>query len=91
MGFILNRLNISITGMEAWAGVSYFPSWMEIMVTVSIVTFGFVIFAMAARYLPVFKHEAQSNHLPEYDEFTRDLEMVSRGTHQELYNEISSR
>jgi Ni/Fe-hydrogenase subunit HybB-like protein len=54
LGFVLNRMNISITGMEGWAKAGYFPSWMEIAVTVMIVALGFAAFALAARYLPVF-------------------------------------
>jgi Ni/Fe-hydrogenase subunit HybB-like protein len=54
LGFVLNRMNVSITGMEGWAKVGYFPSWMEIAVTVMIVALGFAAFALAARYLPVF-------------------------------------
>jgi Ni/Fe-hydrogenase subunit HybB-like protein len=54
VGFVLNRMNVSITGMEGWAKTGYFPSWMEIAVTVMIVALGFVGFALAARYLPVF-------------------------------------
>jgi Ni/Fe-hydrogenase subunit HybB-like protein len=56
LGFVLNRMNVSITGMEASAGVRYFPSWIEIMVTFSIVTAGFIVFGAAARHLPVFVH-----------------------------------
>jgi Ni/Fe-hydrogenase subunit HybB-like protein len=54
LGFVLNRMNVSITGMEGWAKAGYFPSWMEISVTVMIVALGFTAFAIAARYLPVF-------------------------------------
>jgi Ni/Fe-hydrogenase subunit HybB-like protein len=54
LGFVLNRMNVSITGMEGWAKAGYFPSWMEIAVTVMIVAIGFVAFALAVRYLPVF-------------------------------------
>lgn len=54
LGFVLNRMNISITGMEGWARANYFPSWMEIAVTVMIVALGFAAFALASRYLPVF-------------------------------------
>lgn len=54
LGFVLNRLNLSITGMEGWAKAGYFPSWMEISVTVMVVAIGFAVFALAARYLPVF-------------------------------------
>jgi Ni/Fe-hydrogenase subunit HybB-like protein len=56
-GFITNRLNISVTGMEAASGVSYFPKWTEIGVTLFIVALGFGIFYQAAKRLPVFEHE----------------------------------
>jgi Ni/Fe-hydrogenase subunit HybB-like protein len=55
LGFVLNRLNVSLTGLEAYAGGGYFPTWQEIAVTMGIVAFGFVAFALAARYLPVFR------------------------------------
>ncbi|MEK7726952.1 MAG: NrfD/PsrC family molybdoenzyme membrane anchor subunit [candidate division KSB1 bacterium] len=54
LGFVLNRINVSITGMEGWAKAGYFPSWMEVTITVMIVAVGFALFALAARYLPVF-------------------------------------
>ncbi|MEW5976887.1 MAG: NrfD/PsrC family molybdoenzyme membrane anchor subunit [Acidobacteriota bacterium] len=54
LGFIMNRLNISVTGMEASSGVAYFPSWTELSVTAMIVAAGFVLFGLAVRYLPVF-------------------------------------
>ncbi len=54
LGFITNRLNVSITGMEASAGLHYFPKWTEIAITASIVAAGFAIFGLAAKYLPIF-------------------------------------
>jgi c(7)-type cytochrome triheme protein len=54
MGFIVNRLNVAITGMTASSGVVYVPSWMELAVTISIVAAGFGLFALAVRYLNVF-------------------------------------
>jgi c(7)-type cytochrome triheme protein len=57
MGFVVNRLNIAITGMTASSGVSYVPSWMEFAVTLMIVAFGFVAFRLAVQYLPVFPNE----------------------------------
>jgi Ni/Fe-hydrogenase subunit HybB-like protein len=56
IGFMVNRLNIAITGMESYAGVRYFPKWTEISVTVAIVAAGFAIFGMAVKYLPIFEH-----------------------------------
>ena len=78
MGFVLNRLNISITGMEGWAGKAYFPSWMEIMVTISIVTAGFIVFALAAKYLPLFKHEKPHVRVKPEAEWIEDLRSVSQ-------------
>ncbi len=54
LGFITNRLNVAITGMEASAGIHYFPKWTEIAVTGSIVGIGFAIFGLAVKYLPIF-------------------------------------
>ncbi|MDZ7267703.1 MAG: Ni/Fe-hydrogenase cytochrome b subunit [candidate division KSB1 bacterium] len=59
LGFVLNRMNVSITGMEAWARAGYFPSWMEIAVTMMIVALGITAFALAARHLPVFSPTAR--------------------------------
>lgn len=57
MGFILNRLNVAVTGMAASSGVNYIPSWMEFAVTGSIVGAGFLLFSLAVKYLPVFPRE----------------------------------
>lgn len=54
LGFITNRLNVSITGMEASAGIHYIPRWTEIAVTASIIAIGFAAFGLAVKYLPIF-------------------------------------
>jgi Ni/Fe-hydrogenase subunit HybB-like protein len=54
LGFVTNRLNVSITGMEASAGIRYIPKWTEVAVTASIIAAGFAIFALAVKYLPIF-------------------------------------
>ena len=54
LGFVVNRLNVSVTGMEGAAGVQYVPSWMEVTVSVGLVGIGFACFAVAVRYLPIF-------------------------------------
>ncbi len=56
-GFLANRLNVSLTGMEAASGTSYIPKWTEIMVTLSVIAIGFAVFRLAAKYLPVFEDE----------------------------------
>ncbi len=55
-GFVLNRLNTSITGFERYHGFAYFPSWMEICITLFVVTLGVVAYRFAVKYLPVFEH-----------------------------------
>jgi Ni/Fe-hydrogenase subunit HybB-like protein len=55
-GFVVNRLNIAVTGMEQASGVRYLPSWQEVSITLSIVGVGILIFTLAAKYLPIFDH-----------------------------------
>ncbi len=56
-GFLMNRLNVSITGLEGAAGASYVPSWMEVAVTLSLTGIGFLLFSLAVRYLEIFPKE----------------------------------
>ncbi len=59
LGFVTNRLNVAVTGMEASAGVRYLPKWTEVAVTAAMVAAGFAIFGLAAKYLPIFNDEHQ--------------------------------
>ncbi|MBZ5545943.1 MAG: Ni/Fe-hydrogenase cytochrome b subunit, partial [Acidobacteriia bacterium] len=54
LGIIMNRLNVSITGIEAATGARYVPTWTEASVTLMIVASGFVLFGLAVKFLPVF-------------------------------------
>ncbi len=56
-GFVANRLNVSVTGMEAGSGTHYVPKWTEVAVTLAIIALGFAIFRFAARHLPIFSAE----------------------------------
>jgi Ni/Fe-hydrogenase subunit HybB-like protein len=67
LGFIMHRLNVSVTGMERAAGVAYFPSWMEIAISLALVAAGFALFSLAVRYLPIFseaEHGAREVEAP---------------------------
>lgn len=69
LGFIMNRMNVCITGMQRGMGGTYFPSWMEVAIGATLVAMGFAIFALAAKYLPVFPRreaisEAEVEHAP---------------------------
>ena len=60
LGFITNRLNISLIGFETFVGHHYMPKWTEFSVTLMIIAMGFAMFAVAARYLPIFPEEEQT-------------------------------
>lgn len=65
LGFITNRLNVSVTGMETAAGLHYVPKWTEAAITAAIIAAGFFLFAMAVKYLPIFPaHEALKAEIP---------------------------
>ena len=57
-GFMTNRLNVGLTGMESAAGMHYIPKWTEVAVTISIVALGIVLFALANKYLGIFEEQA---------------------------------
>jgi Ni/Fe-hydrogenase subunit HybB-like protein len=57
LGFITNRMNVSITGFEGSTGVRYFPKWTELAVTGMIIAAGFALFGLAVKYLPIFPAE----------------------------------
>ena len=59
LGFITNRLNVSITGLESTAGMHYVPKWTEIAVTGAIIAAGFALFGLAVKYLPIFPEEEE--------------------------------
>jgi Ni/Fe-hydrogenase subunit HybB-like protein len=64
LGFITNRLNVSITGLESAAGMHYVPKWTEIAVTGAIIAAGFALFGLATKYLPIFPAEAEHIAMP---------------------------
>jgi len=73
LGFILNRMNLSITAVERYSGSGYFPSWMEISITLMVVAIGFAAFRLAIKHLPVFT--SASGHAQE--EPARHYDVVS--------------
>lgn len=59
-GFLLNRMNVSITSIQAFATADYFPSVFEIMITLFIITLGVIIFNITARNFNLFPEETHS-------------------------------
>jgi len=61
LGFVTNRLNVSVIGFETYVGHHYVPKWTEFSVTLMIIAMGFALFAVAVKYLPIFpkEHDAE--------------------------------
>jgi Ni/Fe-hydrogenase subunit HybB-like protein len=58
-GVILNRMNVSLVGLLPYTGNIYFPSWMEIVVSITLTSLGVIAFGLAAKYLPIFPDESE--------------------------------
>jgi Ni/Fe-hydrogenase subunit HybB-like protein len=54
MGFMANRINVSITGLLGAAGVNYVPKWTEWASSIFIFTCAVLAFRWAVMYLPIF-------------------------------------
>jgi Ni/Fe-hydrogenase subunit HybB-like protein len=54
MGFVVNRLNVSVTGLEGASGGHYVPAWSEIAISMMMVGIGFALFALVVRYFRVY-------------------------------------
>jgi Ni/Fe-hydrogenase subunit HybB-like protein len=77
LGFITNRMNVSITGFEGSTGVRYFPKWTELAVTGSIIAAGFALFGLAVKYLPIFPRvETAQEPLPEFGSAVAEVSPV---------------
>jgi Ni/Fe-hydrogenase subunit HybB-like protein len=55
LGIILNRLNVSIIAFRWDAAVRYVPSWMEIVISITIILVQIWIFRWVINRMPVFK------------------------------------
>src|SRR5271166_3834046 len=53
MGFITNRLNVSITALQASSGVYYVPKWTEFAATLATIAAAVVAFHYAVVYLDI--------------------------------------
>jgi Ni/Fe-hydrogenase subunit HybB-like protein len=63
LGVILNRLNVSVIGFRWDASVHYIPSWMEIVVTLTVIFTEIWIFRWVINRMPVLRESpAWVNH-----------------------------
>jgi Ni/Fe-hydrogenase subunit HybB-like protein len=59
MGFMANRLNVSITGLQASSGVYYVPKWTEFAATLAVLTAAVLAFRYAVIYLDILPKNPQ--------------------------------
>jgi len=75
-GLVLNRINLAIVAMIPTTGASYFPSWMEIAISLGIVSAAALVFFFFVEHFGVYEHlpfqEPKDNDLslPEFDRST---------------------
>jgi Ni/Fe-hydrogenase subunit HybB-like protein len=56
-GVLLNRMNVAISGLygfQSETGASYWPSWIEVIITLAIIALGIFLFKLVAKYLNLF-------------------------------------
>lgn len=56
-GVLINRMNVAIFGLyrdQSARGASYFPTWMEFVVTLAFISFAIFGFKLSVKYLNVF-------------------------------------
>lgn len=56
-GVVLNRFNVSLTSYGGYRTFTYFPSLVEIIITVSLVAGGILLFDFLTKNLPVYESE----------------------------------
>jgi Ni/Fe-hydrogenase subunit HybB-like protein len=56
-GVVFNRFNVSLTSYGGYRTFTYFPSLVEIIITVALVAGGILIFDYLTKNLPVYKSE----------------------------------
>lgn len=61
IGTFIDRLVISWVGLAEPSPVTYFPSWIEIMITVGMIAGGFLLYGVVVRYFRLFP-EAEHAH-----------------------------
>ncbi len=75
-GFILNRMNVSITGLTASSGKNYFPSFDEISITLMLVVLAMYAFNLIAKNLSVFNEENNDRELNKKENMSESQKLI---------------
>lgn len=63
-GFMANRLNVSITGLQASSGIYYVPKWTEFAATLMVLTAAVLAFRYAVIYLDILPKNGTKAQTP---------------------------
>lgn len=77
-GFLLNRMNVSITSLVRSSNGSYFPSFTEISITMMLVVIAIWVFTFIVRNFPVFEEHVDHDH-PEESPVAASTENAGKG------------
>lgn len=56
LGFVMHRFNVAVSGMQLIHPTGYFPTWQEVVVSMSLIVMGFIAAGLAAWWLPIHEH-----------------------------------
>jgi Ni/Fe-hydrogenase subunit HybB-like protein len=59
LGIVLNRLNVSVIAYNWRLPVRYVPSWMEVWVSITLVTIGVLLFRWIVNRMPILRADPQ--------------------------------
>jgi len=62
IGTFIDRLMISWVGLAEPSPVTYFPSWIEIMITIGMIAGGFLLYGAVVRYFKIFPEPEHNNN-----------------------------
>jgi Ni/Fe-hydrogenase subunit HybB-like protein len=57
IGIIVNRINVSIVAVNWSRPQAYYPNWMEIMVSLTVITIGVLVFRWIVNRMPVLRED----------------------------------
>ncbi len=59
LGVVVNRLNVSVIAMNWRVAPHYFPSWMEVVTTITIITTGVLVYRWIVNRMPILREDSR--------------------------------
>jgi len=57
IGLVINRINVAVTGISGGYWPTYYPRWMEVAISVGIVSVGILAYLAICRHFPIFEEK----------------------------------